>query len=183
MNTTTTPLSFACDVCNKQHDISLNLGFSMPDFVNKLLPWEREKRCQSSPDWAIVDERFFYVRGCIELKVQGTDSVFSLGVWTTLGEDEFDRTMQMWDNPERLSEPPYNGALANTLPLYPETRNLTTLVHTRAPGDRPAISIVDETHQLYEQQQHGIPFDQVVELTKLILHGGSSNPWGHLCER
>lgn len=183
VSNTTKPLSFQCDLCPERHDVSLNLGFSMPDFINKLLPWDREKRCQISPDWCIVDEKFFYLRGCVELPIQDSDAVFSLGVWTTVGEEEFDRTMHFWDNPDRQLEPAYRGALANTVPLYEETRNLPTEIVTRAPGERPEIRIVDAQHLLHEQQKTGMPLSTAIEFTKLILHSTTSNPWGHLCER
>ena len=182
MPTTTVP-TFECDVCSQQHEIPLNIGFSMPDFVNKLLPWEREERSKSSEDWCMVDDQFFYLRGCLEVPIAGTQSVLSWGVWTSLSEDDFDSTMELWNDPARAREPLYKCSLANTLPTYDETRNLPLDVATRNVGDRPLLVLADTEHQLALHQRQGMPLENAIELAKVIIHGQSSNPWSHLCER
>ncbi|HEY9789073.1 MAG TPA: DUF2199 domain-containing protein [Candidatus Obscuribacterales bacterium] len=183
MATISTSLTFECDVCNERHEIPLNLGFSIPDYVNKLLPWEREEKCKSSADWCIVEDRFFYLRGCLEVPIQGTDKIFSWGVWTTVSEDDFDATMDLWNDQARVDEPDYIGSLANSLPLYSETRNLPLAVRTRAIGDRPALNLQESSHPLCTEQREGMTMERAIELAKLVLHGQSTNPWSHLCER
>jgi hypothetical protein len=183
MTSSTKSLTFECDTCGEQHEIPLNMGFSMPDFVNKLLPWERTERCQISEDWCIVDESLFWIRGCLEVPIKGTDKTFSWGVWTTLGEDDFDTTMELWNDSSRVSEPPYQGSLANTLPTYTETRNLELTVQTRDVGDRPLLTSIDPDHKLSADQRDGMSMERAIELAKMILHSAAGSPWSSRCER
>jgi hypothetical protein len=182
-NHTSTALQFDCDVCAQRHDIPLNMGFSVPDVVNKLLPWEKESRCKYSEDWCIIDEQFYYIRGCLQVPIAGTNNIFSWGVWTTLSEEDFDRTMELWSDESRSAEPDYKGSLANTLPTYKETRTVNLAVRTRAVGDRPLLLVTDEDHGLFNHQRQGMPMERAIELAKLVLHSGSNNPYGHLCEK
>jgi hypothetical protein len=176
-------LTFACDICEQKHDIPLHLAFSMPDFVSKLLPWDREKRCQLTEDWCIVDDSLYYVRGCLELPIEGTEHTFSWGVWATLNEADFDRTSELWDAPDRSAEPPYQGTIANTIPSYLETRGLAAEVQTREVGERPSVTVIDRTHKLFHEQKNGMPLERAIELAKVLLHAPNNNPYGYLCER
>jgi hypothetical protein len=91
--------------------------------------------------------------------------------------------MELWNDPARVNEPDYTGSLANSLPLYDETRNLPLAVRTRGVGDRPALNLQESSHPLYSEQRDGMTMERAIELAKLVLHGQASNPWSHLCER
>jgi hypothetical protein len=174
---------FDCTICNEHHDeLPMSISFASPDFISKLLPWDRESRVKSSEDWCIVDDSMYYIRGCLEIPVVGMEQRFSIGVWSSLSETDFDTTMELWDAPDRVDEPPYLGMIANDIPLYQDTRMLQTKVQTRAPGDRPLITVPDK-HQLGRDQKNGITRERVIEFAQLVLHGNSSNPYGYLCER
>ena len=38
-------------------------------------------RCELSSDVCVVDGKYFFVRGCIEIPVHGADEPFVWGVW------------------------------------------------------------------------------------------------------
>lgn len=174
---------FDCTVCGAYHDsLPMSIAFAVPDVVSKMLPWDRESRVKSSEDWCIIDEKMFYIRGCLEIPVQDGGQPFVMGVWSTLGEIEFDTTMELWDDPDRVNEPPYLGMLANEIPFYTNTRMLQTRVQTRAVGERPLISVPDK-HQLGIDQRDGITRTRVIEFAQYIIHSKSDNPYGYLCER
>lgn len=174
---------FDCAVCNSRHEnLPMSMAFATPDFVSKLLPWERDSRCKSSEDWCIVDDSMFYIRGCLEIPVIGGKEPFVLGIWSTLSEDDFDQTMELWSHPSRSQEPPYLGMLANEVPFYDNTRLLQTKVQTRAAGDRPLIYVPDK-HPLGRDQQSGITPARVIEFAQMVLHAKSDNPYGYLCEK
>lgn len=175
---------FDCDVCGQYHaELPRSMAFSLPDFVNKLLPWDRESRVKMSEDWCIVDDKFYYLRGCLEVPIQGSDKTFVWGVWVTISEFDFDTTMELWNDPERIDEPEYVGTIANTMPSYDETRNLKVMIKTRAVGERPAIIMDDPQHKLHLAQLHGMERARAIELAKFVLHGNANNPYGYLCER
>ena len=175
---------FQCDDCGEFHkELPRSLAFSMPDYVNKLLPWDRESRCEMTEDWCIVDKALYYVRGCLEIPVTTGGAPFVWGVWTTISEQDFDATMELWNDPERVNEPEYIGTLSNTMPFYPETRSLKTLIRTNSVSNRPSIIIDVPRHPLHQDQQNGCTRERIIEFAKLVLHGQASNPYGHLCER
>ncbi len=174
---------FSCDVCNQEHDLPLSMAFALPDFVNKLLPWDRESRVKMSEDWCIVDEKFFYLRSCLEVPIESVEKPFTWGVWVTIGLNDFDQTMEMWEDPERADEPEYVGTIANTMPSYNETRNVRVLIRTRKPGERPLVLIDDANHQLHKDQATSMPRQKVIELAKFVLHGNDNNPNGYSCEK
>jgi hypothetical protein len=174
---------FDCSVCGEHHDeLPMGIAFASPDFVSKLLPWDKEKRCKMSEDWAIIDDSLYYVRGCLEIPVNGSPQPFSIGVWTSLNEADFDSTMELWSDPQRVHEQPYYGMLANEVPFYNDTRLLQTKVQTRAPGERPLIYVPDK-HPLGVDQRDGITRARVIEFAEMVLHAASTNPYGYLCEK
>ena len=50
------------------------------------------------------------------------------------------------------------------LPLYPNTLNLKTQVHTRPVGERPLVELKPTDHPLAVEQRHGITMDRVRRL-------------------
>lgn len=178
-----TKSGFDCSVCGSYHDtLPMSIAFATPDVVSKMLPWDKDSRCKSSEDWCIIDDNFFYIRGCLEIPVHGSSQPFVFGVWSTLGLDDFDRYMELWNDPARLKEPPYLGMLANEIPFYENTRMVQTKVHTRAVGDRPLITVPDK-HRLGQEQRDGISRARVIVFAQTVLHGASDNPYAYLCER
>jgi hypothetical protein len=166
--------SFDCSVCGQTHDsLPTSFAFALPDFVNKMMPWDRESRCQMTEDWCVVDGRFFYIRGCLELPIKDSNERFVFGAWSTLSQEDFERTMEFWQHPDRQKEAPYIGSFANTVPLYPETRNLKTHIHTRKVGQRPLIKLESEigAHPLVSEQKKGIDRERIIHLAQIVLHG------------
>lgn len=178
-----TVTGFDCTVCGAYHEqLPMGIAFASPDFVSKLLPWDKESRCKMSDDWCIVDDQMYYIRGCLEIPVIDSPQPFSIGVWSTLSEADFDTTMELWSDPKRIDEPPYYGMLANEIPFYEDTRMLQTKVQTRGVGERPLIYVPDK-HPLGVDQRDGISRERVIEFAQMVLHAHSSNPYGYLCER
>lgn len=62
---------------------------------------------------------------------------------------------------------------AATLPGYPETFNLKTLVHTRAVGLVPWIEREPTDHQLAVEQRTGITWERIHEIAELLCGSGS----------
>ncbi len=174
---------FDCSTCKEHHpELPMSMAFASPDFISKMLPWDQESRCKSSEDWYIVDDSMFYIRGCLEIPVVGGGQPFVLGIWSTLNENDFDTTMELWTDPSRINEPPYLGMLSNDIPTYTNTRLLQTKVQTRQSGERPLIFVPDK-HPLGRDQRDGITREKVIEFAQLVLHGRSDNPYGYLCEK
>jgi hypothetical protein len=111
---TTTPFSFAAD---------------FPDNYANLNAEERDNRTVISSDQCIIDGSEFWIRGCLEIPIIGSDEVFLWGLWANLFEEDFDIVQAHWETPNRENLiGPFKGRLGNKLTLYPQTSNLKLTV-------------------------------------------------------
>jgi hypothetical protein len=166
-------VGFICDTCGKYHsEIPMEFGFDVPLLWETIRAEEREARCELTSDLCVVDEKHFFIRGCLEIPVVDGKGPFAWGVWASLSDKNFKRTVQHWEVHGRENDPPYFGWLSNRLPLYPETLNLKTHVHTRPVGQRPFIELEPTNHPLAVEQRQGISMTRVREIAAALLHQG-----------
>ncbi len=50
---------------------------------------ERSRRCQLGADGCVIDNEFFFVRGCVEIPVHGQPEPFVWGLWVSLSKQNF----------------------------------------------------------------------------------------------
>ena len=94
-------------------------------------------------------------------------------MWVSLSATNFARTQALWNNAARAQEPPYFGWLSTSLPGYPETLHLKTLVHTRAVGLVPWIELEPTDHPLALEQKRGITWEHIREIAEMVCGAGS----------
>jgi hypothetical protein len=168
---------YRCRRCGEHHsDLPLHYGFQAPTSWYAVPDDERSQRCLLSDDQCIIDDEFFFVVGNLELPVIGTDERFSWDVWVSLSARSFARACELWERSGRESEPPCFGWLSSSIPGYPETLSLKTMVHTRAVGVRPRIELEPTDHPLAVEQRSGITWERVQQIVEIVLHGGNSAP-------
>ncbi|HVO32185.1 MAG TPA: DUF2199 domain-containing protein, partial [bacterium] len=102
--------------------------------------------------------------------VKGLDRPFVWTVWVALSEEDFERAVDLWQEPSRVTEPPYAATLATRIPIYPETLELQTRVYTREVGKRPRVVIESASHPLAKEQREGITLARVREIAEALLH-------------
>src|ERR687886_160762 len=131
---------FVCTICGEYHE-SLPMGFGAiaPDYWHDLPDAERKTGCILDEEICIIKDTYFFIKGNIELPVQGEDDFFVYTVWVSVSKDSFDRIVARWRDPRRVEDPPYFGYLATRLPTYPETINLKSQVYNEDLGLRPAV--------------------------------------------
>jgi hypothetical protein len=162
---------FLCRTCGEHHDeLPLHYGFHAPASWYGVPEAERGRRCILSSDQCVIDDEFLFLVGNLELPVVGTEELFSWDVWVSISAVNFVRTCELWERPERVSEPPYFGWLHSSVPGYPETLSLKTLVHTRPVGIRPRIELEPTGHPLAVEQREGITWGRVQEIAEIALH-------------
>lgn len=163
---------FTCSCCGEFHaEVPLCFGAEYPDFYFSVPPQERETRVEYGTDWCVVDEEHFFVRGRIEIPIIASEEVFCWNVWTSLSEKNFLRTNEVWNDSERVNEPPYFGWLNTHLPGYSTKGSIKTMVHTQEVGAIPKVEVFEEEHLLTLEQQEGITWQRVQELVEAALHG------------
>jgi hypothetical protein len=165
-------MKFCCVSCNEIHDTEgVAFGFDAP------APWlllteEEKKESQLSGEQCIIvarNEIHWFVRGCLEIPIKGSQKSFSLNLWVSLSKKSYAAMAENWENPERVKQAPYFGWLCSKLPGYPDTMFLKTMVHQRAVGLRPLIELEPTDHPLAVQQREGIAeSDLQIAITSLL---------------
>jgi hypothetical protein len=152
----------------------MDFSAEAPDVWHSIPPEEREARCELTSDLCIIDKQVFFVRGCLEIPVTKGEQPFVWGVWVSLSEANFQRTLDLWEVQGREAESPYFGWLMTALPGYPQTRNLKTMVHTRPVGESPWVELEPTEHPLAVQQRQGITMAEVQRIVETLLHPQNS---------
>ncbi len=112
------------------------------------------------------------MQGNLNIEVTDTGETFSWGVWVSLSEENFQRMMKVWEEPDRESEPPYFGWLSTELPVYgTSTLELKTSIHTNPVGTKPSIEIEPTDHPLAVEAHNGMTMARVQEIAEVLLHG------------
>lgn len=165
---------FKCAECEEWHEGMPSFGTSAPSLYNSIPESEREERCHLTSDTCIVDDEFFFVRGCIEIPVIGTAEPFIWGAWVSLSNKSFDEFLSTFDEPIRSEFGPYFGWLSTELPLYPSSQNLKTHLHLRDQGVRPLIELEPSDHPLAVEQREGITVERLGEIYAACMYGRSA---------
>jgi hypothetical protein len=162
---------FLCSKCDQFHkELPMEFGADAPSAYYSIPEAEREARCELTEDLCMIDDREFYIRGCLEIPVVDGPQPFVWGVWTSLSQQSFKKMFEIWETPGRESEPPFFGWLCTSLPLYPETQLLKANVHTRPVGQRPFVELEPTDHPLAIEQRNGITMDRVRHIAESLLH-------------
>ena len=163
--------TYLCSCCGKEHTgVPFSFAADFPDPYANLNKDGRDARAIIGSDQCIIDQQQFYLRGCLEIPIVGTDQVFLWGLWATLWEHDFDEIAEYWDSEGRQTRiGPYKARLANTPSLYPETFNLTLSIRIMPVGERPLFVVDDLDHPLGTEQRNGISLDKAQEYACLLL--------------
>jgi hypothetical protein len=154
---------YTCGCCGKYHEeLPTSYGNPAPVYYHIASPEEQEDRFELNEDLCIMDNEHFFIRGCIEIPINGTDEHLIWGVWVSLSETNFNKVKENWDTQELL-EPMY-GWLSTTLPCYTDTVNLKALVHPRPNGIRPYIELEPTDHPLAVELRDGVSIERVKEI-------------------
>ncbi len=155
---------FKCTSCHQWHEGMPTFGAEAPLYYHAIPAEERDRRCLLDSDTCVVDDEFFFVRGCLDIPVIGERERFSWGVWVSLSKENFAKFKQVFHEQKRSHIGPFFGWLSAALPLYPDTENLKTRAHLRDNGARPYIEVEPTDHPLAVEQRNGIPVSRVAEI-------------------
>ncbi|WOB06853.1 DUF2199 domain-containing protein [Piscinibacter gummiphilus] len=161
---------FKCATCDEVHEGMPTFGAKAPLSYFEIPEEEREARCDLGSDDCVIDEKFFFVRGCIDIPVQGQADPFSWGVWVSLSRESHLKWIEYFGKEKRSHIGPFFGWLNAWLSPYPDTVNLKTRVHLRDDGIRPYIELEPTDHPLAVEQREGISVERVAEIYSLMVH-------------
>jgi hypothetical protein len=168
--------TYPCKICGKSHEgPPLSYGAAAPGAYYDVPEEEREKRCLLTSEQCVIDDRYYFILGNINLPITDREEIFNWAVWVLLSEEDFYRISELWETPGRENEPPYDGLLSTTLPCYPSTFSLKVNVYTKPVGERPIVELQESDHPLMKEQKEGISRERVEEFASMILHLGTAN--------
>jgi len=161
-----------CATCGQVHtDLPLSFAADSPDMYANMNRDARDARCVRGSDQYIIDQKWFFIRGCLEIPIIGSDEVFLWGLWASVREEVFDEIEDCWELEGRENcRGPFKGRLANSLAEYPETLNLKVKIMLQSVGTRPLFVVEESTHPLAVEQAEGIARDRALQLASLVMH-------------
>jgi hypothetical protein len=164
--------SFVCATCGQTHDgLPKAFGPPAPDPWFAIPEEKRSLRAQLSDDLCVLDNRHWFIRGCVDIPILGTEDCFTWIVWASLSQANFDRFLSRWEAEGREEDPPAFGWLSTRIHCYPDTWLLKTNVYTNPIGARPSVVLEPTDHPLAVEQRDGITPRRASELATRALHG------------
>jgi hypothetical protein len=162
--------AWTCACCGNEFDeLPLSFGTEGPDPWLGLSDDERETRGTIGSDTCVIDDKHFFLRGCLEVPIVGGDTPFVWNVWVSLSERSFALVGELWEAEQRDHVKPLFGWFCNSLPGYPETFGLKTYVHLRNSGIRPFIELEPTDHPLALEQREGITMQRVAQIAATCM--------------
>lgn len=166
-------MNLQCAFCGGTHDI-LDAAWHFREPVQWLLASEveRERSAITEDQCQLVTHEgmHFFIRALLNLPIKGSDQVFTWGVWCSLSEKSYAEVSDNWENPDRTSLGPYFGWLCSSIPGYPDTVYLKTILHQREVGLRPKVELEPTTHPLAVHQREGIDPAELHRMVSTLFH-------------
>jgi hypothetical protein len=162
--------SFRCDACGSEHAGMPTFGFSFPIDYMDVPEQERTQRTFLTEDLCVIDDKAYFVRGCLELPVHGTADPFVWGVWLSVGEDDFFDFQDLLGVESRAQHAPMEGRLASPPGPYPDSTHLGARLLFRDSGLRPLVQLHPANHPLVREQREGISKARLAEIYDYMVH-------------
>ena len=168
------PFGFTCVTCGQYHVGTPSFGWDYP--VQYLLVPEQERgsRIRLSTDACVIDGKWFFVRGCLEVPIRDQEEPLSWGVWCSLSQANYERFEELFEQVDRQAGEAFFGWLCSAIPGYPDTQQLKTMVRMRPWPTRPFVELEPTRHPLAVEQQGGITGARAREIAERLVHPRSA---------
>jgi len=161
---------YKCPCCGKLYDeLPLCFGAEFPEYYFSIPTGERNERIEMKESLCVVDETHFFHRGRITIPITDFSEDLIFNVWASISEENFNRRMNLWNDPKRVEEKPYFGWLQTYVPTYGETLDIRSIAVEREAGLIPEIKIIEEGHALKIDQENGIIYKKALKIISQIL--------------
>lgn len=166
-----------CRICGAGHVLGAREpSFRRPDPFLAVPPEERGFRTLDGDDACAVrdaDEgnRRYFLRVLMPFAVDGVAEPFAWGVWVEVTEGQYQRVGELWDDPRQGEEAAFPARLANRLPRYPGSEELSGLVSLSGVGEIPHLRLTaPATHLLVMEQRDGVSALRAFEWVMPFYH-------------
>lgn len=163
---------FECTTCGVYHVGMPTFGWDWPIQYLLIPEAERSTRVDLRPDSCVIDDEWFFVRGCLDIPVHGHDEPFSWGAWVSLSRENFLRYAELHDHVAREAGTRFVGWLCSAIPSYPDPGEepLKAAQHLRPWPTRPFIELEPTDYPLAIEQREGITVERVREIAERVMH-------------
>ncbi|HZS46438.1 MAG TPA: DUF2199 domain-containing protein [Blastocatellia bacterium] len=164
-------MSFRCATCDEIHEGLPDIGWDRPDPCYAIPEGEGEgegdQRINLTSDTCIIDNEDFFIRGVLEIPINGQQASLGLGVWVSQKRENFYKYLENFDSADIG---PFFGWLSNSIGYYLEdTYCLKTMAHFRGCNDRPTIELEPTNHSLAIDQREGISLEKAWEIVHSLI--------------
>ena len=163
---------FKCSSCDEIHVGIPSLGNKAPIQYYTIPQDEVDQRVVLTSDTCVIDDKLFFVRGCLELPVIGYSDVFNMGTWVSLSEEHFVRYNELFEVEIRENEAPmFSWFCSWVWPFYEGDVDIKSRIHFRNHGIRPYIELEPNNHPLALAQKNGISEKDIIRIYEYYVHG------------
>jgi hypothetical protein len=165
-------LGYTCHVCGKSHnDVPMSFAVDYPDMYADLSKEERDARAVFGSDQCIIDNAWYFLRGCLQIPIIGSEEVFLWGLWALIKEEAFNEISDSWEEDGREQRHgPFKGRLANSLKIYPDSLNAKVRIILQPVGTRPLFELEEPERSIAVTQASGISKSEANKLAATLLH-------------
>jgi hypothetical protein len=165
-------VSFTCETCGQTHSGEVrDIRMGLPEPIFFLDEDERDQRAWVGDDSAVLrqaDGDRYFVRGLLELPIDGEEGYFGYGSWIEVSKADFEALGELWHDRDGWRSGPFAGTLANELAPYFATVGLPLQIRLRDVKLLPLVELEEANHELVRAQQHGISPHRAHELASTV---------------
>src|SRR5580704_4983279 len=110
---------FKCSKCDAWHEGIPAFATAAPAAYEAMSEEEQQRRGVLDEDACVIDSGGFFVRGLIEIPVEGESEPLVWNVWASVGRHEFSEFIEYYEKPIRAHIGPFRGRLSAKLPMNP----------------------------------------------------------------
>jgi hypothetical protein len=162
---------FKCSRCDEIHKGIPGFSSQAPIYYYGIPEKERANRIKLTDDTCILDSKDFFVKGCLEIPVEGADEPFVFSSWISLSERSFLRFLDLFELDDRENEEPMAGWYSSWLWEFESTEKLKARIHFRNNGIRPLIELEPTEHPLAIAQRKGFSQHDIVSIFEYYTFG------------
>ena len=150
----------------------MSFAADYPDMYANMGRSERDARAVISSDQCIIDETWYFLRGCLEIPIVGSGEVFLWGLWASIKQAASEEIAASWEEAGREQHHgPFKGRLANSLSAhYTDCLSARLRVVIQPVGTRPLFVLEEPEHALALAQGSGISKGAALELVGTLMH-------------
>lgn len=162
--------SFQCSKCDVIHKGIPSFSFDTPALYYDIPESERETRVFLTSESCVIDDKYYFAKGLLELTVDGLTERLAFTPWVSLSESNF---YQFQDslNVENASEyGPMFGWFCTQIDELPDCEGLKTNLIFQDNNYRPLISIEESDHPLSVAYHNSISQELLIRIVEGYLH-------------